>query len=70
MHLLSVMFKNIPGTHWAHTPLAHVEQFTGQAMQDPFAAFSVPAGQKSQFGLHDRSGMHLVLFNLNPGSHA
>ncbi len=42
----------------------------GQATQVPLLNFSVPAGQKSQFGLQVRSGLHLPFEKVNPVSQA
>jgi len=51
-------------------PLEQLAQFTGQAAQVPLANFYVPVGQKSQFGLQERSGLHLPFVKVNPVSHA
>lgn len=42
----------------------------GQATQVPSLNFYVPAGQKSQFGLQERSGLHIPFEKVNPVSQA
>jgi len=66
--LLVAGSKNRPSTHWKHTPPVQAEQFAGQGTQDPLTNFSVPLGQKSQLGLQDKSGSHLVPFMMKPTS--